>query len=94
VRASHARRHYRSLFARPPAKRPIEVKSGASGRLRSLHVFVREKSVALGVRVSSAPLSLDEVQTTIPGGQKRRFRLLSVPFYLAGELPRLIGEAA
>jgi len=73
---------------------PIEVKAGASGRLRSLHVFVREKKVGLGVRISSAALSLHEVETAIPGGHQRRFRLLSVPFYLAGELPRLIAEAA
>lgn len=56
---------------------PIEVKAGAVGTLRSLKIFLAEKKLPLGVRVSEAPLSLRE-------------NILSIPFYLIEELPRLV----
>jgi len=58
---------------------PIEVKAGATGRLRSLHRFLDEKGIDFGVRVSQAPLSLEK-------------NILSVPFYLIEELPRLVRQ--
>ncbi len=58
---------------------PIEVKSGASGTLRSLRIFLEEKKIPLGVRISEIPFSLNK-------------DLLSIPFYMIGELPRLIRE--
>ena len=73
---------------------PIEVKAGATGRLRSLHMMVCEKQLDLAVRISSEPLLLNEVSTALPVGTPRTFRLLSLPFYLIGELPRLITESA
>ncbi|MEO6596245.1 MAG: DUF4143 domain-containing protein [Planctomycetota bacterium] len=71
---------------------PVEVKAGATGTLRSLHVMVREKGLDLAVRVNSEPLHLSTVTTSLPVGEQHTFRLLSVPFYLVGELPRLIRE--
>jgi uncharacterized protein len=68
---------------------PIEVKAGATGALRSLHMMVSEKNLDLGVRVSTAPLHLGEISTSLPVGKKRSFQLLSIPFYLISELPRL-----
>lgn len=56
---------------------PIEVKSGATGRLKSLKLFMEEKRSILGVRISENPLSFSD-------------NILSVPFYLISELPRLI----
>lgn len=56
---------------------PIEVKAGKTGRLRSLQRFMELKNSPLGVRISERPLSLDR-------------KILSVPFYLIKELPRLI----
>ncbi len=58
---------------------PIEVKSGASGTLRSLRIFLEEKKNPLGVRISESPFSLNK-------------DLLSIPFYMIEELPRLIRE--
>ena len=69
---------------------PVEVKAGATGRLRSLHMMVTEKQLNLAVRVSSEPLLLNTIETALPIGTPRRFQLLSVPFYLVSELPRLI----
>ncbi|MBI3211846.1 MAG: ATP-binding protein [Simkania negevensis] len=56
---------------------PIEVKAATHGKLKSLFQFMEEKKSLLGVQISRAPLSFKE-------------NLLSVPFYLIGELPRLI----
>jgi len=69
---------------------PVEVKSGKAGTLRSLHRFVAEKGARLAVRVSSEPPQLADVKTAVPGFEPRTFRLLSIPFYLIGELPRVL----
>jgi hypothetical protein len=58
---------------------PIEVKSGKTGSLRSLQLFLNEKDARLGVRLSLKPLSFEN-------------RVLSVPLYMISELPRLIRE--
>ncbi len=59
---------------------PIEVKSGARGRLRSLRQFMEEKKAPIGLQLSQAPLSFKE-------------GILSVPLYMIFELPRLIKVA-
>jgi uncharacterized protein len=56
---------------------PIEVKAGAIGSLRSLKLFLTERNISLGVRISEAPFSLSH-------------SVLSIPFYLIEELPRLV----
>jgi predicted AAA+ superfamily ATPase len=58
---------------------PIEVKAGTTGTLRSLRLFMTERNSPLGVRVSQHPLSF------VDG-------ILSIPFYMIHELPRLIAE--
>lgn len=58
---------------------PIEVKSGKTGSLRSLHYFLDEKELPLGVRVSMKPLSYKN-------------RVLSVPLYMIHELTRLVKQ--
>lgn len=73
---------------------PIEVKAGAPGALRSLHMMVQEKGLELGVRVSTEPLQLRPVTTALPIGKPRRFQLLSVPFYMVAEIPRLVRAVA
>ncbi len=72
---------------------PIEVKAGSTGTLRSLHRFVVEKQARLAVRVSIAPPQLATVTANVPGHAPHDFQLLSIPFYLVPELPRLIDEA-
>jgi len=71
---------------------PIEVKAGAAGSLRSLHVMVQEKKLDLGVRISSEPAQMRTVTTALPIGEPRAFRLLSIPFYLISELPRWLAS--
>lgn len=56
---------------------PIEVKSGATGHLRSLRVFMAEKKSNIGIRISQHQLSLHD-------------HILSIPMYMIFELPRII----
>lgn len=59
---------------------PVEVKAGATGSLRSLHSFLKEKKGRLGVRIAESPLQLTN-------------NVLSVPFYLLSSLQRLVIQA-
>ena len=65
---------------------PIEVKSGASGSLRSLHRFVDEAPHALAVRVYAGKYSVEETKTI--GGKK--FSLVNIPFYLIGQIESVL----
>ncbi len=69
---------------------PVEVKSGASGSMKSLHQFMHDKELDLAVRVDSNPISkmLLEVKTT--QGDPSNYTLLSIPFYLMERLPALL----
>lgn len=60
---------------------PVEVKSGTSGRLRSLHLFVEEKKSKLAIRISQHPLNFQE-------------GILSVPLYLIRQIPTLLRSLA
>lgn len=71
---------------------PVEVKAGSTGTLRSLHQFVAERKVRRAVRVSSPPPQLATVTANVPGHAPVEFELLSIPFYLVPELPRLLEE--
>ena len=48
---------------------PIEVKSGKTGRLKSLHRFLGEKQQVWGIKISAAPLQYQKP-------------VISIPFYL------------
>lgn len=58
---------------------PIEVKAGSTGRIKSLHLFMAEKSCPWGIKICSNPLSIEK-------------NILSLPFYLISEIPRLVEE--
>jgi hypothetical protein len=60
---------------------PIEVKAGSIGKMRSLNQYLVEHvTCPLGIRISKNALSFDK-------------KILSVPFYMISELPRLILES-
>ncbi len=67
---------------------PVEVKAGATGRLRSLHSFIDLSKNHFAVRISSAPFSIDQV-TTVAGNT---FTLMSVPLYQCAELRDLLDQ--
>jgi len=61
---------------------PIEVKSGAAGRLRSLHQFIDQAPHPYAVRFYSEEVCIDTVKTI--GGKP--FFLLNLPYYLVSRL--------
>lgn len=65
---------------------PVEIKSGATGSLRSLHQFVDEAPHAFAVRMFSGKFSIE--QHTTPSG--KAFTLMNLPYYLATQLPNYI----
>jgi uncharacterized protein len=65
---------------------PVEVKSGPSGKLKSLHLFMDIAPHHWAVRVFSGKMLIEEVTT--PNG--KRFTLISIPFYLAGRISKVL----
>lgn len=61
---------------------PIEVKAGKTGQLRSLHLLMNLRQWPLAVRFNADYPSLTSVSS---------YQLLSLPFYLIGQLIRLLG---
>ncbi len=61
---------------------PVEVKSGSSGALRSLHQFMQRADHDLAVRLWDGDIDLHVART--PAG--RRFRLLNLPHFLVHRL--------
>ena len=71
---------------------PIEVKSGASGSLKSLHQFAAEKQAKWAVRFDTDPPYTQRIQTTVRVGQEAvpvDYTLVSLPLYLVESLPRI-----
>lgn len=56
---------------------PIEVKAGKKGQLTSLRLFMEKKPAPIGLHISIKPLNFKN-------------QVLSVPFYLIKEIPRLL----
>jgi predicted AAA+ superfamily ATPase len=61
---------------------PVEVKSGKTGRLRSLMEFVDLANHPFAIRVYSGELILDKLKTL----KGKDFFLLNLPFYLTGQI--------
>ena len=61
---------------------PIEVKSGPTGHLKSLHNFMDGFNGSLAVRLYSGSIRKDVVKT--PKGKE--YQLLSLPYFLAGKV--------
>ena len=60
---------------------PAEVKSGKSGKLRSLHQFINKSNYPFAMRFYSGPFNIIETKT--PEG--KHFLLMNLPYYLAGK---------
>jgi len=70
---------------------PIEVKSGTSGTIKSLHAYMTKKQSTEGIRISSAKPSVHEL-TAKMNRQEKAFRLLNIPFYLVNQIERIANE--
>jgi len=73
---------------------PVEVKAGTTGTLKSLHHFMSLRGIELAVRVNADLPSVTEVDVKTTVGGAAHYRLLSIPFYLLGQLHRLIDAAS
>ena len=71
---------------------PIEVKAGATGSLKSLHQFMQRKGLRLALRFNFEEPSITPVEVKDHTGTLVQYTLLSLPFYLAGQVHRLIDE--
>lgn len=69
---------------------PIEVKSGSTGSLKSLHSFMFRKNGKIAVRINNDVLSMAEVSVMVENGKQVNYKLLSIPFYLVGQLYKLL----
>lgn len=61
---------------------PVEVKSGKTGTLRSLHQFMIRADHPFALRLYAG--SLEKTQTSTPDGKS--YTLLNLPYFLAGKL--------
>lgn len=69
---------------------PIEVKAGRTGTLKSLHIFIGLKNLKIGIRFNSNVPNFSLVQTKNSFGTLVKYSLLSLPFYLVGQIQRLM----
>ncbi|WEK21796.1 MAG: DUF4143 domain-containing protein [Candidatus Pedobacter colombiensis] len=65
---------------------PIEVKSGATGTLKSLHAFMDATTHAFAIRIYGGQLKIDKISTS----NGKEYTLLNLPFYLAGRIENYI----
>jgi predicted AAA+ superfamily ATPase len=61
---------------------PVEVKSGAEGKLKSLHMFMDLSPHNMAIRFYAGSLHITDAVT--PGGKK--YKLLNLPYYLVSQI--------
>ena len=71
---------------------PLEVTAGATGSLKALHHFMHRRQLLLAVRINADPISATPVEMRLNGGDMARYTLLSIPFYLTGQVRHLLPE--
>lgn len=69
---------------------PVEVKAGSTGHLKSLHLFVGLKKLLLAVRINSDLPYKTEIKIKDHSNKAWHYTLLSLPFYLTGQIHHLI----
>jgi len=71
---------------------PVEIKAGATGTLRSLHQFCREKRCDHALRFNAEPPCYTKGVTAKTSTGEVIYDLLSLPLYMVGESARLAKE--
>ncbi len=61
---------------------PVEIKSGKTGALRSLHQFMDKVNHKYAIRLYAGELKIEHLSTQ----KNKPFKLLNLPYYLAGKL--------
>lgn len=67
---------------------PVEVKAGKTGTLKSLRQFINRARHSFAVRLYAGELAIEEAKTL----DGKAFRLLNLPYFLAGKLDKYISE--
>lgn len=67
---------------------PIEVKTGANSKLRSLHLFMEESKENIALRLWNGPMTSD----VITRSDGRPFTLYNIPLYYVGHLHTLMQQ--
>jgi len=73
---------------------PIEVKSGSTGTLKSLHQFMGMKQAPLAIRFDTKLPAVNQIDTVINMDKQRqqvKYTLLSLPLYLVERLDAIVG---
>jgi len=65
---------------------PIEVKSGPTGHLKSLHTFMNSFKGDIAIRLYAGELRHDTVKTP----KEKVFQLINIPYYLAGNIENIL----
>ncbi len=68
---------------------PIEVKSGKSGTLRSLHSYIEHSEAKIAIRLYSGSYCVEEAFTPM---QKKPYTLVNIPLYEAGRLQAFLRQ--
>ena len=66
---------------------PIEIKSGATGSLKSLHEFIERSPHEYAVRMFAGTFSVENHTTP---NQNKPYKLMNLPYYLGTQLPKYI----
>lgn len=66
---------------------PIEIKSGATGKLKSLHEFIERTDHAYAVRMCAGAFSIEEHRTP---NKRKPYKLMNLPYYLGTRLPECV----
>ena len=75
------------LFAKNGTVYPVEVKSGKTGTLRSLHSYIENSDCTVAIRLYSGEYSVEEAVTPM---RKKPYTLINLPLYCAGRLGAFI----
>jgi uncharacterized protein len=65
---------------------PIEVKSGATGKMKSLQIYMDLAPHDIAVRVYAGKLVINELETK----QGKKFRLLNLPYFLVSQIDQYL----
>ncbi|MBL7110325.1 MAG: ATP-binding protein [Bacteroidales bacterium] len=68
---------------------PIEVKSGSTGKLKSLLLYMDESGQNIAIRIHSGKYSIEDIKT--PKG--KNFRLFNIPFYLIFDIKNILSRS-
>jgi predicted AAA+ superfamily ATPase len=71
---------------------PVEVKAGTTGSHKSLHIFMAERGFPVALRFNADLPSVTQVVASTRLGTTAKYTSLSLPLYLAEEVPRLVAE--